>query len=156
VLFLNIVRLIVGFTGSEVIFTPSFGGRSWLRYDSRQILAHVNSDANDFFLRFQARLSWGSHGLPIVLLGPAMPYHSMPETASRPFQGRPPAGRVAYSRLTTPWAPHAIRACPLPVHRRRRPPPLGWTRLFQLERRLGLFSTAEPGERHGQADHIKK
>jgi hypothetical protein len=57
----------------------------------------------------------GDHGLPEVLLGPAMPYfftpagRATPETALQPFQGGLPAGWAAYGRLLPPWTPHAVR-----------------------------------------------
>jgi hypothetical protein len=59
--------------------------------------------------------SRGGHGLPIVSPGPAMPNPCMPcgwetpETALWPFQGWPPTGQRACSRLLPPWTPHAVR-----------------------------------------------
>jgi hypothetical protein len=57
----------------------------------------------------QARISWGTHGLPKVSPGPAMSDHSSlraatPETAMRLFQGQGwlPTGRVTCGPLRYP------------------------------------------------------
>jgi hypothetical protein len=68
----------------------------------------------------------GIHGLPKVLLGPAIPYHSMPcrwPSLKRPFQKWPPAGQAAYGRLTTPLdAPCHTLLCATP-----------WSRKFEAD-----------------------
>jgi hypothetical protein len=81
---------------------------------------------NKWSVENRVRISWGIHGLPKVLLGLAMPYHSTPcwwpplkqphscfkgaKTASHLFQEWPPQGGRPGAVSKSPWIPHAIRA----------------------------------------------
>jgi hypothetical protein len=69
---------------------------------------------------YQARISWGVHGLHKVSPGPAMPYHSTP--CGRPvliqpygrFRGGRPQGGQPPAVLLSPWNLIAIRTSTLP------------------------------------------
>jgi hypothetical protein len=67
--------------------------------------------------RQQGWISRGIHGLPKVLLAPAIPYNSMPymwQPLKQPnsyLRGLPPEGSGLAAVLLHPWILHAIHIC---------------------------------------------